>query len=129
MNWIRDVGLILQANGFGTLGSSLVLVQLTAKPNSLVAVVPYGGLAPRRTHNGTERRFPRFQVVVRRQDPEEAWNVAHDIRDVLRAFTQQVIGGTTYEVIEPLGEPHPLDSDTEGRTVVVCNYEGRFHDA
>lgn len=127
MSWLDDVGQLLATGAFGTLGTTLVKGHAPPQPADLTVVMPYGGRVPDRTHNGTERRFPRFQIIARDSNPEEAWNRSFAIRDYLRAFTQQTIGSTVYETIEPVGEPHPVRSDTEGRTVVVCNYEVRFH--
>ena len=108
-------------------GTTLQKTRLHEEPHDQVAIVQYGGIGPYLTHSGTERRWPRFQIISRAEDPEAAWLMAEQVRTVLRAVPQQQIGPIVYEVIRPLGEAHALARDTQGRLPVAQNYEVRWH--
>jgi len=124
---LDDLAGILVAANLGTEGTDLIKGRAPEEPHSLVAIIPYGGPGPLRTHSGTDRRWPRIQIVSRDFDPEQAYQKAEDIRAVFVAFPQQQIGDIVYEAIIPLSEPQPLARDVHGRTVVAINYEVRWH--
>lgn len=124
---LDDLGAILAANSIGALGVNLVLGRAPEEPHDLVAVVPYGGLVAERTHSGTDRRWPRVQVLCRAMDPQAAYAKAEAVRVVFRAVGQFEVGGLVYEAILPISEPMALLVDTHGRTPVTVNYEVRWH--
>jgi hypothetical protein len=118
---------ILVAASVGTFGTSIFAGRAPEAPNNLVAIIPYGGLTRELTHNGTERRFPRFQVVSRHQQADVALAKAEQVRAAFAAFRQQQISGVVYEVIIPLSEPIALAHDSVGRFPFATNYEVRWH--
>jgi hypothetical protein len=124
---VDDLAVILSTASLGVEGTDLFKTRAPEEPNDLTAILPYGGAGPARTHSGTDRRFPRIQILTRAMDPEAAYQQAEAVRAVLRALPQQQIGSVVYEAIIPLGEPQPLLRDTQGRTPVVVNYEVRWH--
>jgi hypothetical protein len=124
---LDDLAGLLVTASVGIEGTDLFKSRAPESPNTLIALLPYGGLGPQRTHSGTERRWPRIQAMTRSMDPEEAYALAEAVRAAFVAFRQQQIGPVVYEVIMPLGEPQPLLRDTQGRTPVVINYEVRWH--
>lgn len=124
---VDDLKDILVANSLGVFGTDLFVTRAPEEPNTLTAILPYGGQGPARTHSGTDRRFPRVQVLTRSMDPEVAYQKADAVRAVFVAYPQTQIGPRVYEAIIPLGEPQPLLRDTQGRTPVVVNYEVRWH--
>lgn len=124
---IDDLAILLQTAGLGTEGLDILKARAHETPDKQIAIVQYGGIGPYLTHSGTERRYPRFQVMTRSDDPEEAWIMSEQVRTTFRALQQQQIGPIVYEVIRPLGEAHALARDTQGRLPVVQNYEVRWH--
>jgi hypothetical protein len=122
-----DMAAIIHTAGLGTEGTNLFKARAPESPNTLTAILPYGGIGPQRTHSGTERRFPRIQVLTRAMDPEVAYSMAEAIRTLLRSQPQRQIGSVVYEAFIPLTEPQPLLRDTQGRMPVVVNYEVRWH--
>lgn len=125
--WVDDIAGILVAAALGTSGSTLFAARAPESPHNLVALIPYGGRGGEQTHSGTERRYPRLQVLSRHQEADDALAKAEAIRAVLRAYPQTTIGSRVFEAIIPLNEPTALARDTLGRYPYVVNYEVRFH--
>jgi hypothetical protein len=125
--WVDDVASILVTAALGTAGTDLFGARAPETPHNLVALIPYGGRTGEQTHSGTERRYPRLQVMTRNQQADLALAKAEAVRDALRSMPQQEINGTVYEAIIPLNEPMALAEDTLGRYPYVVNYEVRFH--
>ena len=118
---------VLVDASIGTMGEDIFGGRAPEVPHNLVALIPYGGRAAERTHSGTDRRYPRMQVLTRNQQADLALAKAEAVRDAFRALAQQEINGTVYEVVIPLNEPMALAHDTLGRYPYVVNYEVRFH--
>jgi hypothetical protein len=127
MTYLRDVADILEDASVGTFGTTIFIGRPPQKPHDIVALMPYGGLDPQRTHNGTDRRFPRVQVMCRAVKMENAVASMESVRAALRAVNQLTIGSTHYEAILPVGEPGLLTNDPSGRFPLVMSYEVRFH--
>jgi hypothetical protein len=125
-SWLTSVALLIETGGFGTRETTLFVGRLPNDPDNLVAILPYAGRTPDRTHDGNERRYPRMQINVRNDDPGTAWDKAENIRNLLRDFLQSAVDGIEFETIEPLSEPFIMPHDTDRRTVVTCNYEVRW---
>lgn len=125
--WIDDVASILQSASVGTFGTDLFAGRAPESPDNLVALIPYGGRQSERTHSGTDRRFPRFQVLARNKKADLALAKAEAVRAALVAVKQKTVGSVNYEVIIPLGEPLALAHDAVGRFPYVVSYEVRWH--
>src|SRR5690349_22980346 len=115
MTYLRDVADILEDASVGTFGTDIFIGRPPQKPHDLVALMPYGGLGAERTHSGTDRRFPRVQVMCRAVKMENAVSKMEAVRTALRAVLQLSVGSTHYEAIVPVNEPGLLTNDPSGR--------------
>lgn len=109
-------------------GVTLFLGRLPLAPDTCYSLKEYGGRPAAMTHDGTARRFQRFQVVTRDPDPLVAREMAQAVYTRYLRFTQRELGTppVTYERVVPLADPFPLDNDEMARTVIACNYEVWF---
>tara|TARA_R110000824_G_scaffold96453_4_gene230959 strand:- start:1273 stop:1680 length:408 start_codon:yes stop_codon:yes gene_type:complete len=129
MAFLTDIGTYLAATVTNTnliLGTNLFLGRLPEDPDTCVAIVQTGGLAPVDTAGGsTLPAFtqPRFQAMVRAGNYATASSLAEDVFKKVQLIDNESLSGTKYLRASGVQEPFPLDRDSRERMVFVCNYQ------
>ena len=99
-------------------------------PDFAVAVFRYEGRPPDETFaNPLQVRNPRVQVMVRHKKSNIALDRAEDIFRYLSQIKDEMVNGTKYQRIKPVGEPFELGPDTKSRQRAVANFETSFYDS
>lgn len=124
---LESVGDYLQAQGHGTLGTSLFLAVMPETPDAVVAVYESTGLSPMETMGAAAFVIdqPEIQVIVRaaRGDYPGARDKADTIRRLLAAITETSISGIHIMRIRPDGAVLPMGEDENGRPMVSVNFQ------
>lgn len=124
---LEAVGDYLQAQGQGTLGTSLFLAVMPESPDALVAVYENSGLSPMETMGSAAWAVdqPELQVIARgaRGDYPGARNRANTIRGILAAVTETSISGIHIMRIRAEGSVLPMGEDENGRPMVSVNFQ------
>jgi hypothetical protein len=122
---LPDLGAYLVTQSIGTLGTNLFLGHLPPTPDSAVAILEYGGLAPEHDlgHSTQRHEFPRVQVLVRDTVYATARLKAQDIMADMAAIGNTTLSGVWYMGVDPIQQPFLLERDDNGRWVMACNYQ------
>lgn len=131
---VRDILKILADASVGTVGTNLFPGQLPDTPVNAVVVRFYGGSDPVRVFgrltDAVVFRRQRFQVRVRNENQETAWDKAEAARVALESFDGAVTptgGGTrTYHNIVAVGDLGELAESANLAYSVVGSYEATF---
>jgi hypothetical protein len=103
-----------------------------SEPDRIVSVHQLPGSKPKRTlGKGFAWEEPRLQIYVRNAvgqlndtttgfpaaeaDARQIWNL-------LRAVVNQTVNGTRYMIIDPDGEPSPIELDPNNRPLIVMEF-------
>ena len=107
-----------------TLGSNLFMSTLPDSPDTCVAVMQGGGVAPEDTF-GTSYPIleqPSIQTLVRAASYATAEALAVDIFKSLTAVENATLTSTLYLKIEAQQSPFPLEEDDRERIIMSCNF-------
>jgi hypothetical protein len=118
---LEDLGAYLQAQGYGTTGTSIFGSYMPDAPDSLVVLYEYGGGEPKRTFTGTYHEAPRVQVNVRDTTYASARARAQLIWNALDSVVETTLSGNWYNAITPLQPPFLLERDSKQRSIVTFN--------
>lgn len=66
--------------------------------------------------------YSSVQIRVRDKKRVDGMALARNIMDYLHGLAQEEWNGTLYTVIQAMGEPAPLDWDTNDRIRIITNY-------
>lgn len=123
-----EVATYLATQGFGTVNTSLFYNFVPPDPDTLMAVLEYGGEADEPTlgEGGTLTRyeFLRFQLLVRgiRDDNDTVELRCIQGRAALVAILNTSLSGVRYIGIDALTPPAPLIIDGDFRAYWICNF-------
>lgn len=115
----------LVTKGLGVKGTTIYATMMPDNPDDLVVVSEYSGRRPEGALGSATplARFPRVQVMVRSGRYVTARQKAEDVFLALTPVANQQVGGTRVNSIWPLQEPALLETDENGRSVIVFNVE------
>lgn len=126
---LDDLGLYLQTQGLGTLGTTLFKGSVPLDTpevsivNSLIALLETPGLPPERVHDGPSASVdqPVIQVLVRGEPHgyEAARALSEDLYRTLDGLANITLQGTAYLWLLAMQPPFPLPWDALGRPVFV----------
>lgn len=126
---LDDIGLYLQTQGLGTLGTTLFLGSIPLDTpelsivNSLIALLETPGLPPERVHDGPAASIeqPVIQVLVRGEPHgyEAARALSEDLYRTLDGLTNITMQGTLYLWLLAQQPPFLLRWDAMARPVIV----------
>jgi hypothetical protein len=124
---LESVGDYLQAQGRGTLATSLFLGVMPDQPDVATCVYEKPGTAPSFTlgTGGVAVDRPGLQVIVRaaRGDYPGGRDRALLVRSSLAAVVEQTLTGVLFHRIEPEGWVIPLGEDEIGRPMFSLNFQ------
>ncbi len=110
--------------------ATLFMLDMPSTPDTAAAIYRYEGGPPKETFgNVVHTRNPRIQIVVRDKFAEVALQKADQIMRYLAPIKDQVINGTTYARIKPVGEPSEIGPDSQGRQRAVVNFAVSYYDS
>jgi Bacteriophage minor capsid protein len=122
----------LEANGHGTVGTSIYKSQFSDETDAAVCVFEYPGRQSDKAFGTTIIcENARFQILVRsgREGVINAYSTARTkaeaIYTLLDGAGNLTLSGINYLYIEALQPPFALEKDANGRWMIVCNYEAR----
>lgn len=120
--------LVRYSDGGGN--ASLFMLDMPPSPDNAAAIYRYEGGPPKETFgNVVHTRNPRIQIVVRHKFSEEALKRADQIMLYLAPVKDQIINGTRYARIKPVGEPSEIGPDEQGRQRAVVNFAVSYYDS
>src|ERR1043166_7924080 len=114
---LDDLGIYLQTQGLGTLGTNIFKGRIpqdapgTGVPDELIALFPVPGLPPEHTHDivGPAVEQPMVQVRIRggttAGSDASAWTKAQQAFVALDSVRNQVINGVFYRQIMAMSSP------------------------
>ena len=98
-------------------------------PNEALGISRYAGRPPDETfENPMQVRNPRVQFLFRSMQSNTALQRGEDVMKFLARIKDQVINGTKYQRVRPVGEPAEIGPDSSNRQRVVLNMEVSFYD-
>lgn len=127
MPFMEDVGSLMVANNFGTVGTSIFYSTRAKIPSGAgpyVSLIETGGLIAERVHNRPDRpayTHPGLQIIVRAMDYIVARNRAMQVRNLLASVKNEMVDGTWYIEMDVQQEPFDGGSDELGRPKVIFN--------
>lgn len=103
------------------LSGNIFVGLLPVDPIECIAVTPSGGFITPTTQSVDQ---PTIQVLVRRHDPRDAFNVAQEVLDLLNGFHQYrlVEDGTFIINCVAMNGPTHLGLDNNGMTLYSINF-------
>lgn len=121
--------------GAATSGSIFVN-KLPETPNNCIALIGATGTVVGQQRDVPELQLPRFQVVVRNDDYNDASDAAQAVRNVLHGMIGKVLPHGVNTATDPYVrvmrchveyEGGPLGEDGQGRSEFSTNYLAEYH--
>lgn len=108
-------------------GRNVFLNELPADPEACVAFFGQAGTTLGAQRDIPGLQFPRFQVVSRSEDYEEAATLMAAVRDTLHGIIGLSL--TSYRLMRCHAEQEatPLGQDAQGRHEFACNFIAEYH--
>lgn len=125
----EDLASVLASVGLGVAGTTIVVGAASKVPTAgrCVSIRDTPGFGSVGTHDDRDFiRQPSAQVVFRDPDGGAARATAETGRAALVAVVNQDINGRHYLSIKPVGEAYDLGVDTQGRSRIALNVNGRY---
>lgn len=131
MGAVEDLGQLLQAEGFGTLGQTIFLRNRTVFrdppgsqiPDKILGLFDIPGLPPAQTHDsgGPSVEYPHVQLRWRSAPYDYVWpsTQAHAVFLLFGSIANQVLNGVFYQQILPLESPFGQPEDEWNRPYTV----------
>jgi hypothetical protein len=99
-------------------------------PQEAGVIYRYEGEPPSQTFsNPFHVRNPRVQIIVRHPQSEIALERVENIMKLLARVKDEVLNGTLYQRIEPVGEPFEIGPDPSNRQRAAVNMKVSFYDS
>ena len=108
-----------------TFATDLFVGKEPASPDDCVTVFDIPGDAPLLTlagKGGITYHKPAIQVRVRNNDYETGWELTHDIQVFLHGINGEIVGGSTYLLIQSVDAPFLLDWDENDRARFIATF-------
>jgi hypothetical protein len=121
---LQELGLYLQQNGHGTLGTDLFIGQVPNTPATMIALLQTGGEPPGRTHDtkgGVAYEHPTLAVWSRDTTPAAALTTAYSVRNTLEEIRNVSLNGSRYVAVEAMQEPFILRLDGSENVIAAFN--------
>ena len=121
MIFIEQVATYLQAQGIGTIASTIFIGNMPDTPDNCIAVINTGGVAP--SHYIPDHR-PTFQILIRNTDYEAGELKLNAIRTALHQYmNDELVAGQTYTYYIFLNaEGGHIGKDVNGRDEWSVNF-------
>src|SRR5574337_2076253 len=122
---LDELGLYLQTNSIGTLGTDLFTGTLPDTPDNAVALYEYGGVTPVSTLGPGQAKFerPRVQVLVRATTYSAARSKIESIYKLLHGLANTSLSSVRYLLVEAVQSPAFMEKDTNNRVKLICNFQ------
>jgi len=115
-----DIAEYLEDEGFGTVGTNIMIGDMPDSPDTCIAVNPGPGSPPDLVWEG---EYPSCQIRVRNPTFLNAYSTAYEIMTTLHTLTYQTLEGTLYYYISAKNSPQPLGRDANKRFEFVVNFD------
>lgn len=124
--FLEAIGDYLQAQGQGTLGTSLFLAMMPESPDACVCLYETTGFPPMLTFGASAFAVdqPGLQVITRgaRADYPGARDKARTIRNLVAGITETSISGIHIMRVSADGSMLPMGEDQNGRPMISVNF-------
>lgn len=108
-------------------GRNVFLNELPADPEACVAFFGQAGTTLGAQRDIPGLQFPRFQVVARSDDYEEASTLIAAVRDTLHGIINLQLSNYRLMRCHAEQEATPLGQDGQGRHEFACNFIAEYH--
>jgi hypothetical protein len=125
MSVLDDLGLYLQENGFGQLGSTIFLGVLPSEPVSYLALTEEYGYDVYYTLEEVQMRYEEPRLIVWSKNPryEVARSIAQDVYKLFGAIHNQTINGIRYLSCKPEHPPYFNEIDPQRNVFIIFYME------
>ena len=126
MSLLSDVATYLDSQLASlTLGTNLFLGRLPDGPDTCVALIESGGMAPSATMADGKPLVsrPRIQVFVRAKAYSDAETLASSVWNALEGVLNENLTATRYYNITAVQSPFSLERDAQDRQVMTQNFQ------
>lgn len=122
---LDELGLYLQAQGVGTLGTDLFTGTLPDAPDNAVAIYEYGGVSPVSTLGPGQAKFerPRIQVLARATTYSAARSKIETVFKLLHGLANTSLSSVRYLLVEAVQSPFFMEKDANNRVKLACNFQ------
>lgn len=116
---LSDVGSYLQAQGIGTVNSTIFLGQQPSTPDQCITLYEYEGDEMARTWRG---EFPKLQVRARSKSYTAGRGLLDSVIEELHGLGRTTMGSTVYLYMNALQSPQYLGQDKMERHEWAVNF-------